>query len=477
MIRIFGHYVPITAMIIPLAEAVVFFSILALCDTVYYESFSHFLTQGYKVIGLMTVTALLCNTVTGFYDRTMVLDFRASAYRYAIVLPIVAVLCIAGLFVASSLRGLSLDSFQYRILIVIGATELVAIMFRLSMARVTRIDGFRRRVIVLGISDQTERIIQFAQSREDVRFNIIGCVSLTEGGHLQNNIRGIPIHASTLVGERHALGRFCSDNYIDEIVFAEVERRRSTLGTTGLPVWDLLECRLAGVKVSQYASFWEREAQEIDLEHLKPGWLLFSDGFRYSVRGNLVKRSIDIVLSSLLLLITLPVTLVTAILVKLTSPGPVFYRQERVGRLGQPFNLFKFRSMTTDAERAGPQWAAVKDNRVTPIGRFIRRTRIDEIPQVLNVLKGDMSFIGPRPERPVFVDQLSKEIPYYGERHSIRPGITGWAQINYPYGASVEDAKRKLAFDLYYIKNGSTFLDMVIALHTAKVVLFPQGVR
>ncbi|HEY8351792.1 MAG TPA: exopolysaccharide biosynthesis polyprenyl glycosylphosphotransferase, partial [Sphingomonadales bacterium] len=204
----------------------------------------------------------------------------------------------------------------------------------------------------------------------------------------------------------------------------------------------------------------------------------FSDGFGRSGRFDLfLKRLFDVTTSLLLLLLTLPILIVTAIAIKVTSPGPVFYRQERVGQGGRTFMVLKFRSMRTDAERNGPQWAQANDDRVTPVGRLIRTARIDEIPQIFNVLKGDMSFVGPRPERPVFVEQLAKEIPFYLERHRVKPGITGWAQINYPYGASVEDARHKLQYDLYYIKNYSIFLDFLVLIQTLRVVLWPEGAR
>jgi sugar transferase (PEP-CTERM system associated) len=266
------------------------------------------------------------------------------------------------------------------------------------------------------------------------------------------------------------LARLCEDHYVDEIVIATRDRR-------GLPIDDLLDCKLDGVNIVEYLSFWEREKGQIDLDALQPSWLFFSDGFRMSWFVNSVKRSFDVLVSLLFLTATAPVIAATAIAIRLEGKGPIFYVQERVGLGGRPFNLMKFRSMSVNAEQEGPKWAAANDQRITRIGAFIRKTRIDEIPQVINVLRGDMSFIGPRPERPFFVQTLIQEIPYYAERHRVKPGISGWAQINYPYGASVEDAWQKLTYDLYYVKNRSLFLDMVILLQTARVVLWPEGVR
>ena len=216
----------------------------------------------------------------------------------------------------------------------------------------------------------------------------------------------------------------------------------------------------------------------MDLDSLRPSWLIFSDGFRVGLVHSFFKRVFDVLASVVLLVFGLPLIIVAAIAIRLESKGPIFYRQERLGLGGQPFLLLKFRSMKVDAESSGvPQWAEQNDSRITRIGNFIRQTRIDEIPQILNVLRGDMSFVGPRPERSYFVEQLTQKIPYYFERHRVKPGITGWAQLNYSYGASIEDAKEKLKYDLYYIKNCSVFLDLIILMQTARVIVWPNGVR
>jgi sugar transferase (PEP-CTERM system associated) len=256
-----------------------------------------------------------------------------------------------------------------------------------------------------------------------------------------------------------------------EIVVAADDRR-------GLPVRQLLHCKIAGIKVTDFLDFWERETRTVDLEALRPSWLFYSDGFRRGPVDEFLKRGFDVVVSLGLLLLTLPLLVITACLIRLESPGPVLYRQPRVGLQGRVFTILKFRSMQVDAETDGrPRWAAEGDPRVTRVGVIIRKLRIDELAQILNVLRGDMSFIGPRPERPFFVAGLAQAIPYYDERHCVRPGITGWAQINYPYGASTEDARRKLAYDLYYVKNRSIFLDLLILLQTARVIFWNHGAR
>jgi sugar transferase (PEP-CTERM system associated) len=230
--------------------------------------------------------------------------------------------------------------------------------------------------------------------------------------------------------------------------------------------------------VNDFSSFMERETGRVDLDTLNPSWLIFSDGFSSSrMLSSAVKRVFDITASGLLLILSAPVVALFALIVKLDSPGPAFFRQTRVGLYGQPFTMIKLRSMRTDAEKDGAQWAQKSDPRVTRVGAIIRKIRVDELPQVWTVLKGEMSFVGPRPEVPQFVDDLDEKLPYYAERHMVKPGITGWAQINYPYGASIEDSRHKLEYDLYYAKNYTPFLDLLILLQTLRVVLWPEGAR
>jgi sugar transferase (PEP-CTERM system associated) len=258
----------------------------------------------------------------------------------------------------------------------------------------------------------------------------------------------------------------------DEIVVAIRDRR----GT--LPIKQLLECKLQGITVTEASAFFEREHHHLQLDSLNASWLIFGTGFRQTWFGRLAKRGFDVAASTVLLMLTLPIMLLTAAAIRLDSRGPVLYWQTRVGRGNTNFEMCKFRSMREDAEGDGvAKWATGSDDRVTRVGRVIRTLRIDELPQIINVLRGEMSFVGPRPERPFFVNQLSEQIPYFLARHSIRPGITGWAQVRYPYGASVEDARQKLQYDLYYVKNHTLFLDIVILLETVKVVLFGRGAR
>ena len=260
---------------------------------------------------------------------------------------------------------------------------------------------------------------------------------------------------------------------IDEIIVAVREQRGGVL-----PLRALLECRLNGVQVTDLARFFERVHGKVPIESLKVSWLIYGEGYRQGWLRTFVKRTFDIFVAIALLVLTLPITVFTAILIAIESRGQVIYRQERVGRGGVPFTLLKFRSMTVDAEKDGKaSWASVNDARVTPVGRLIRRTRIDELPQLINVLRGEMSFVGPRPERPEFVAMLTQQIPFYAVRHSVKPGITGWAQVRYSYGATVEQAVKKLEYDLYYVKNHTLLLDLIILLETVRVVMLAEGAR
>jgi sugar transferase (PEP-CTERM system associated) len=323
----------------------------------------------------------------------------------------------------------------------------------------------RRRVLVLGNGAQAARIAGLVEAADNEHFLPISYLGVPGE---RPSVRADAIDWAN--AEPDALAELVDRLGASEIVVAADDRR-------GLPVRQLLHCKLAGIKVIDFLDFWERETRTIDLEALRPSWLFLSDGFRCGPLDEFLKRAFDIVVSVGLLILTLPLLAVTACAIKLESPGPIFYQQQRVGLRGRSFTILKFRSMRSDAETDGPRWAVEQDPRVTRVGMIIRKLRIDELAQILNVLRGDMSFVGPRPERPFFVAELARAIPYYSERHWVRPGITGWAQVNYPYGASTEDAWIKLTYDLYYVKNRSIFLDCVILLQTARVIFWNYGAR
>ena len=321
----------------------------------------------------------------------------------------------------------------------------------------------RERVLVLGDGPLADPIVAALQNHPSYEFV----------GHLQKQcVAEAPDLIEDLSQAVESLARLeqiAARDRIHRIVVTMTERR-------GLPMNQLLACRFHGRAVEDAVAFYERLNQKIALEGLTPGYLVFHGGFRWPSRA--VKRAMDVLLALLALLITIPLCVVLPIVIKLSSPGPVFYRQERVGWQGRRFTILKFRSMQQDAEAGGhAMWAQESDTRVTAVGRFMRRYRLDELPQLLNVLKGDMSMVGPRPERPEFIGRLSRDVPYYTYRLAVKPGITGWAQVMFRYGATVEDAAEKLQYDLYYIKHMSLRLDALIALKTIRTVLFQSGAR
>lgn len=319
------------------------------------------------------------------------------------------------------------------------------------------------KLIILGTGDLARDLIDEIKERGDVGYEVVGCVGRKKPPE------GFP---ATWLGGPDALPQFAIEQRISRVIVA-LEQRRGEL-----PVQELLQCRLAGMRVEERDYLYERLHGRIGLESLRPSYLIFGSGFRKSRLVLGAKRVFDILLALVGLVIAAPFMIVIAIIVKLDSKGPVFFQQTRSGLDGQDFTLLKFRSMREDAEKqSGPVWAQKQDDRITRPGKILRATRLDELPQMFNILLGDMSWVGPRPERPFFVKQLSTEIPYYMERLTVRPGLTGWAQIKYPYGASIEDARRKLEFDLYYIKNMGLLFDLTILLRTVKVVLFQRGSR
>jgi len=281
------------------------------------------------------------------------------------------------------------------------------------------------------------------------------------------------VASSRVVSNRLSLEETVRQLGVDEIIVAVKEQRGGVL-----PLRSLLECRLNGIRITDLARFFERVHGRVPIESLKASWLIYGNGFRQGWLRNAVKRAFDVVVVAILLPIALPMMAIVAIAVGFDGGAPIIYRQDRVGRGGRVFTLLKFRSMTHDAEKDGKAaWARLNDARITKVGRFMRRTRIDELPQLINVLRGEMSFVGPRPERPQFVATLTEKIPFYGVRHSVKPGLTGWAQVRYSYGGNIEEAVKKLEYDLYYVKNHSLLLDLLVFVKTVKVVLLGEGSR
>lgn len=419
----------------------------------------------YLIVPLIAASFAVMASV-GLYNRNVFFNVALIASRTAVCIGFTVVLMAMIVYLYTQLWTGDYQSYVTICLASIIIHVILVLLIRVIFLEFANLDAFKRRVLVIGAGPRAMKID--ALNEHEPRFKTVGFLA-TEGE--QAEIRPDRVLGGADPGGAAALHDLADHHAVDEIVVAAREQR-------GLPVMELLECKLGGIQVTDFLTFYEREAQLVDLDELQPSWLIYSDGFRRGLLNRAGKRVFDIAVSAAFLLLTLPITVAAAIAVKLDSPGPVLYRQERVGLNGRTFAVMKFRSMRADAESDGvPQWAAAQDQRITRIGNFLRRTRIDEIPQIFNVLKGDMSFVGPRPERPFFVKSLSSQIPFYDQRHRVKPGISGWAQINYPYGASVEDARAKLAYDLYYIKNGGLFLDIVTFLQTVRVVLWPDGVR
>ena len=462
MIRLFKHYLPRPLLILGLLEIVLLFlsseaawvlraQQIGMDDFVIAARLPQFIT--FSIIVYVVMLGV------GAYQIECYRSLRMATTRVAVAMLVSVVVISVFLFFFPDV-----DLWRSVTLYAIVIAFVLIMALRVVISRFVQWKRFRFRVLVIGAGQRGARLQRLAAAPNS-SFEVAAVVRLTDSGNYADD--PVPLES---IG---SLVEYCDDLGVNEVVLALDERRGAA------PSDKLLEAKLSGIKVSEISSFLERQTGRVDLRSISPSWLIYSDGFLGSEPLAIVlKRVFDVVASLLLLLITSPLLIATALLVKLTSRGPVFYRQERVGQLGRSFRVVKFRSMVVDAEKDGKaRWATEGDPRVTPVGRFLRASRIDEIPQIFNVLMGDMSFVGPRPERPQFVDELAAEIPFYRERHVVKPGITGWAQLNYPYGASIMDARHKLEYDLYYVKNYSLFLDLIILIQTVRVVIWQDGVR
>jgi sugar transferase (PEP-CTERM system associated) len=336
---------------------------------------------------------------------------------------------------------------------------------RVYVTYITPSSLMRQRVLVFGTGPRA-KMVGTALLRSDPNIDLVGY-------YAGPNEQEAMVSAWGLLSMTNSLTDIVREQQVDEIVVALTERRGGSM-----PLRELLDCKLQGVRVVDIATHFERTLGQIRLESLSAGWLIFGDGFGAGWVRAFVKRIFDMVCATILIVLTLPIMLITIVFILFEDGFPILYLQERVGQNGRLFNVVKFRSMRTDAEKDGkPRWASASDDRITRVGRFIRKVRIDELPQLFSVLGGSMSMVGPRPERPFFVDKLTQEIPYYAVRHSVKPGVTGWAQVRYQYGASVEDSAEKLQYDLYYVKNHSLLLDIVIMFETIGVVVMRKGAQ
>ncbi|MEE8180098.1 MAG: TIGR03013 family XrtA/PEP-CTERM system glycosyltransferase [bacterium] len=344
---------------------------------------------------------------------------------------------------------------------------LFLVSWRLLYSLVIRRKLFAEKAIILGSGELARDMLHEIESRKDLSYDIVCAIANEKNQDMKDQFRDMSVH--------YGFDNICNLAEAENVksVIVALDEKRGIL-----PYEELLKCKVKGINIIDGESFYERITGKLLVEKINPSWLIFADGFVKSKVSRAVKRLVGLLLSTLMLVLLSPLILLVCVAIKLDSPGAALFSQERVGEYGKIYTLHKFRSMRADAEKeSGPVWASEEDPRVTRMGKIIRKLRIDELPQLWNVFKGDMSFVGPRPERPVFVEKLKKIIPYYNERLSVKPGVTGWAQIKYPYGASEEDALQKLKYDLYYIKNMSLVMDLIVIFHTVKIVLLGRGAR
>jgi sugar transferase (PEP-CTERM system associated) len=410
---------------------------------------------------IAAVTALceLCFYYNDLYDLTVVHSSRELVVRLLQAAGAATIVLAAGCLAFPSLL---LDPSTF--VTALGVFVVAVLTWRLAFNRLSHDPHLEERLLIIGTGVTARKLAQQIGLQQDFAYRLVGFVDETDDVSM--------IRQHDVLGSAADIDRIIRARHVDRIVVGMSDRRGR------LPIEQLLRAKMSGVRVEYATTTYERLTGKIMLDDLKPSWLIFCDGFRASRVTRFVKRMLDLSLSIILAIVSAPFMALTALAIRLDSPGPMLYSQERVGENGAVFKIYKFRSMRTDAEMAGkPIWARDNDDRITRVGRFIRKTRLDELPQLWNVMRGDMSFVGPRPERPFFVDQLAQEIPFYLQRHAVRPGLTGWAQVKYQYGSTVEDAMEKLRYDLYYIKHLSIVFDLTIVLDTVKVILFGKGAK
>ena len=457
MIRLFNVYYPIRTLVLLAVETVVVFSSFLIGMLLAFPDESYIVLNyqyGYLRILIATVVVLTCSHWFDLYDSSR-FDAKGELYFRLFLVPGLLALALGGIgyFFPRLLPGNNAS--------LIGLVILTFGLFgwRMAYGWLVQQPYMQEKVYVLGTGQRAQRLVQGLRQRKDLGVEVIGWSGNVDGAITRETTAA---HLMELAGQHR----------VHRVIVAMPDRRGM------IPVHELLQLRLNGVRIEEATSWLEKISGRIEVEQLYPSWLIFADGFRFSTSFNLMRRLLSTLMALMLLVVTLPFLPLVILAIKLDSKGPVLYKQRRVGRAGQSFFCYKFRTMRQDAEAdTGPTWAGDDDPRITRIGKFLRSSRIDEIPQLWCVFKGDMGFVGPRPERPEFVEWLSKEIPYYGVRHAVRPGITGWAQVRYKYGNTVEDAKEKLQYDLFYIKNASLGLDILIMFQTIKIVLLGRGAQ
>ncbi|MFZ0685070.1 MAG: TIGR03013 family XrtA/PEP-CTERM system glycosyltransferase [Terriglobales bacterium] len=457
MIRLFHVYYPIRTLILLLGEALIVWTSFLVAAVLVLREDSYLVLNyegGYIKLFIFTAVVLLCSHWFDLYDTSRFSGKGELFFRLFMVLGMLA-------FVTAGI-----SYFHPAFLIggnstALGLFILTVALFgwRMSYGWLVQLPMLVERVYVLGTADRAQRLVQGLRQNPEIGVEIASWTGKLEGEVTRESV------AAHLMEE-------VKKQKVHRVIVAMPDRR----GT--IPMKELLELRMQGVKIEEATSWLERISGKIEIENLNPSWLVFNDGFRRSALFIFLRRLFSVVISLLGLILAAPLIPIIMLAIALDSKGPVFYTQTRMGKNGALFKVAKFRTMRHDAEAAsGPQWAGNDDPRVTRVGKILRTSRLDEIPQLWCVLKGDMAFVGPRPERPEFIEMLSKEIPFYGVRHMVRPGVTGWAQIKYKYGSTIADAREKLQYDLFYIKNASIGLDLLIMFQTVKTVLLRRGAQ
>jgi sugar transferase (PEP-CTERM system associated) len=457
VIRLFNVYYPVRSLVLLAGEALVVWTSFVLATVLVFGADSFLvLNYEYGYLKILAVTFLVL-VFSHWFDLYNPAGFNAKGELYFRLLLVPGLLALALAAVTYVFPRALPGSYSA----LLGLLILTVALFgwRTAYEWLVQQPYLREQVYVLGTGERAQRLVQGLRQRSELGIDVAGWTGNVEGAL---TLEAVSLHLMELVKHKR----------VHRVIVAMPDRR----GT--IPVQELLQLRLRGVKIEEATSWLEKMSGRIEVEQLYPSWLIFAEGFRFSSAFMVIRRALSVLAAAILLLLVLPLIPFVLLLIKLDSRGPVLYRQKRVGRGGKIFYCYKFRTMRKDAEAdTGPTWANDDDPRITRVGRFLRASRLDEIPQLWCVLKGDMGFVGPRPERPEFVEWLSKEIPYYGVRHAVRPGITGWAQVRYKYGNTLEDAKEKLQFDLYYIKNMSLGLDVLIMFETIKIVLLGRGAQ
>ena len=457
MIRLFNVYYPVRALVLLAVETMVVFTSFLLGMMLAFPDDRYIVLNyeyGYVKVIVATLVVLICSHWFDLYDASRIEAKGEMYFRLFLVPGLLALLLAVVSWVYPNILPGNNASLIGLVLLTVGLVG-----WRAAYGWLVQQTFMQEKVYVLGTGERALRLVQGLRQRKELGVEVIGWSGNVEGALTRDSAAA---HLMEVAGSQR----------VHRVIVAMSDRR----GT--FPVEELLQLRLNGVRIEEATSWLEKISGRIEVDQLYPSWLIFADGFRFSSSFNLMRRALSMLVSLILLLVVLPVLPFVILAIKLDSKGPVLYRQKRVGRAGHSFYCYKFRTMRQDAEAdTGPTWAGDDDPRITRFGKFLRSSRIDEIPQLWCVFKGDMGFVGPRPERPEFVEWLTKEIPYYGVRHAVRPGITGWAQVRYKYGNTIEDAKEKLQYDLFYIKNASLGLDILIMFQTIKIVLLGRGAQ